>query len=119
MLFIICIGTTSCYNGQSKIAELYIKNDSINIGTVAIKDTITKTIYLKNNSSNQLKIDSVGVSCGCTIISFDKHPISKNDSLALTINFIPDELGSFKKSIMIDANTNPPFTELHLIGEVK
>lgn len=117
--FIFIITLISCNNQTDRIAEILVNNNSIDIGQLSLKDTITKTIYIRNKSENQLKIDSVGVSCGCTVVSFDKQPISKNDSIGLTINFIPDHLGVFDKSIIIDANTDPPFTVLHLVGEVK
>ena len=109
----------SCNNIEPKIAEIYLENRNIDIGSLSINDTITQKIYLKNHSDNLLKIDSVGVSCGCTVVSFDKQPVSKKDSIGLTINFIPDHLGIFDKSIVIDANTDPPFTIFHLVGEVK
>lgn len=116
LLLIILIA--SCKNDKSDFAEIHIEN-KIDLGAITLSDTITSKIFIKNRSTEKLKIESIVASCGCTVVSFENHSISKNDSLALDIMFIPDKKGLFEKSVIIDANTDPPFTTFHLIGEVK
>lgn len=118
LVVIFCIITLSCDKSREKLAIINTKK-SIDLGDISILDTIGRTLFLKNISSKKLKIDSVATSCGCTVVSLNKSSVSKSDSLAIKIKFVPDEIGKFKEMIVIDANTDPPFTIVEIIGEVK
>ncbi|ULC59982.1 DUF1573 domain-containing protein [Flaviramulus sp. BrNp1-15] len=106
-------------NKYELITEIKIENNEINFGEISITDTLFKTIRVKNTGKNLLVIDSIGASCGCTIVNYDKAPRKFNEIVELSLRFIPYEKGQVNKSIIIDANTDPPFNILYLKGEVK
>lgn len=93
-------------------------NEEVNFNQISLSDTILKTIVIKNIGKNNLIIDSIGTSCGCTIINRYKNNIKPNYNTEITIKFIPENIGDFKKSIVIEANTDPPFNIFYIKGKV-
>lgn len=83
-----------------------------------IYNTIFQTFKVKNISSNPLTIDSIGTSCGYTTLKYSKSKILENGEIDITILFVPEQLGFTKNSIVIDANTDPPFSIVYLKGNV-
>ena len=116
LLFILIV--SSC-QPNNVITNVELDSQNIELGLLSIGDTINKSIFINNIGKNELKIDSVGVSCGCTLVEYDKLPISQNESAEIKIRFIPNEKGKFNKSIVVEGNTNPPFNIFYLKGEVK
>ncbi|WP_299337544.1 DUF1573 domain-containing protein [uncultured Psychroserpens sp.] len=120
-LLLLLISSTvifSCEN-QNNFSKIKFINGNYNFGTLSIKDTLTHTFFLKNISKNKLLIRDAISSCGCTTIEFSKDAIVKNDSAKITVQFIPDKLGYSEKTIVVEANTNPPYNILTLKGDIK
>lgn len=117
VLLIIFLAFFSCKidEGDTKISF----PNQVYLGEMSIKDTIFKEIEITNLGNNSLKIDSIGVSCGCTVVDYNKSPIMTNQRSTIKISFRPEQKGIINKIIMIDANTDPPFNIITLKGEVK
>lgn len=122
-LLLISLILTSCKNINqqetiNKISKIQISPEQVNFGTVKIYDTIFQIFKVKNISSNPLTIDSIGTSCGCTTLKYSKSKILENGEVDITIQFVPEQFGFTKNSIVIDANTDPPFSIVYLKGNV-
>lgn len=55
-------------------------------------------------------------SCGCTIVEYDKRPVSPGNSLALKIVYNADKKGYFNKVINLYCNTISSPIQIHLVG---
>ena len=50
-------------------------------------------------------------SCGCTVPTYDKEPVQPGQKGKIQIEFNSEhKTGANTKSVMIEANTNPPIT---------
>lgn len=119
ILTIITLIFFSCSN-KDKTANIYV-NKVINFGLIKVNDTIKKSFLIKNNSSVDLKIKAIKSSCGCTVAKLNDSIIKENESTDLIVEFVADKdkIGKIKNSIVVEANTDPVFTVLYLIGSVK
>lgn len=118
--FAILLAFLSCKNEDSKIAKIDVeKTQSFN--TIKVGDTISKTFTIKNVSDNQLNIKDIKSSCGCTITKIKDTVVQAGSSTEIVATYTAgkDITGDVKKSIVIDANTDPRFTVLYLKGTVK
>ncbi|WP_290700936.1 DUF1573 domain-containing protein [Lacinutrix sp.] len=117
-ILILILIISSC-NSNNGVSNIEIDNQNIELGLLKIGDTINKSIFINSIGKNEFKIDSIGVSCGCTLVKYDKSPIPKDQSAEIKIRFIPNEKGKFNKSIVVEGNSDPPFNVFYLKGEVK
>ncbi|MBT8267148.1 MAG: DUF1573 domain-containing protein [Flavobacteriaceae bacterium] len=117
-VFVVLIMFFSCKEstGYSKI-EIVDSNEDF--GTIAINDTLTQTYFLKNVSRTELIIKNVQSSCGCTTVRYSAEEIYEGDEAIVIVQFIPDQLGYTEKTVIVEANTNPPFNILTLKGIVE
>lgn len=117
LLFFIFI---SCSSSEPKIAKLKT-NKIVDFGTISLNDTITHVFEIENISDVELKISEIGLSCGCTGATISDSIIKKHEISQLKVQYIPrkEQLGKVNNSIVIEANTNPPFTVLYLNGFLK
>lgn len=73
---------------------------------------------VKNVSSETLKIEKIGTSCGCTAAILSDSTASKGETAEIQVNFIPNEenVGKVENTIVFTANTNPKINMLQLKG---
>ncbi len=105
---------------EQKKSKIIFTNNTINIGKFKSGSKQDIVFYARNSSDMPLIIDTLQASCACTIGSFSKRPILKNDSskIVVTFNPKPGVYGYFKKSIVVSANTKPTFSVLTIEGEI-
>lgn len=117
LLFSILI---SCSQDRKANASIEVDKE-VNIGNVKLFDTISKTIELSNTSNVDLRIKQIKTSCGCTIVSLKDSTLKPRETTEVKIQFVADSenIGIIKKSVVIEANTNPNFTVVYLNGLVK
>lgn len=113
---IMCLG---CKKEVLNYARLDVVKE-FNFGSLKVKDTLKHIYKIKNISETPLKISQIGTSCGCTGAIISDSIIGKNEFAEIEVKFIPkkEQLGKISNSIVIEANTNPPFTTLYLNGFV-
>lgn len=118
--FLITLLLISCKEKENKYAVLKTVK-TYNFGTISINDTLTHVIDVKNISEKKLEISQIGTSCGCTGAIVSDSIISKNESAKIKVQFIPkkNQIGEINNSIVIEANTNPPYTTIYIKGTVK
>ncbi|HBH23766.1 MAG TPA: hypothetical protein DDY13_10125 [Cytophagales bacterium] len=88
-------------------------------GTIKEGDVVEHTFKFVNDGEEPLIIQKATASCGCTVPSWPKEPISPGESGEIQVRF--DSKGKPNqqtKRITITANTNPPVTRLTIKGMV-
>lgn len=110
----------SCSKKESKFPILKVEKE-YNFGKITLNDTIKHIFKLQNVSESSLKISQIGTSCGCTGAIISDSIIEKDKFAEIEVKFIPqkENLGKISNSIVIEANTNPPYTTLYLNGTVE
>ncbi|MEW6060537.1 MAG: family 10 glycosylhydrolase [Bacteroidota bacterium] len=107
--------------GNSPRPTMKMVNSSIVFGNVRVGDTLWKSLGVTNQSLNALKIDSLALvpsSKGVFRIGTHSFPltIAQNDTVLLTIGFLPDTTTLFFDTLMVYSNaTNSP-TKAVLFG---
>ena len=114
---IACVNTDS---SQTNTKTNISVSKKIDVGKIAIKDSIFIKIPIINQGPSVLKIDSVVASCGCTITKLQKKEAAVKDSIIIDLKYVDNShsSGFIDKSIVIVANTNEEFHVVHILGEI-
>lgn len=67
--------------------ELQVDVDTIDIGTIRQQETRNVAFHLRNTSQNDLSLESVHTSCGCTEWHLDKRQLKRDESAELSVTF--------------------------------
>lgn len=110
----------SCKEKENGFAEISV-NSRYGFGEIKSTDSVVHTFKVKNISKVDLLIKEVGTSCGCTVVTISDSIVKENEYTEIKTTFVPDSntKGKVNKSIVILANTNPPYTSLEVFGYVK
>ena len=88
-------------------------------GQVIEGEKVVHVYELLNTGKNDLVLQSVQPSCGCTTPKYDKKPIRPGKKGTIEVAFnTKGRTGKQRKNIMVVTNTEPPNTVLFLTGEV-
>jgi hypothetical protein len=49
-------------------------------------------------------IYDVAVTCGCAVVSYDKHPAAAGERLEVRVNMTPKDSGFFSETITVKCN---------------
>jgi len=88
-------------------------------GQVLEGDKVVHVYEVLNTGKENLLLQSVKPSCGCTTPKYDKQPIrpGKKGSIEVVFN-TKGRTGKQRKTIHVVTNTEPPNTVLSFYGEV-
>lgn len=93
--------------------------DSHNFGEIKEGEKVTHTFKFKNTGSNDLVIENVKPSCGCTTPNWSKDPIPPGEEGFVDVQFdSKGKSGMQKKSVTVVANISPKAKILTFSGEV-
>jgi len=93
--------------------------DNHDFGKIKQGDKVNYKFNFTNTGKTPLIIANAVASCGCTTPDWPKGPIKPGDGGQINVTFNSmGKRGLQDKMITITANTNPPQTVVHLIGEV-
>ncbi|MCU0430844.1 MAG: DUF1573 domain-containing protein [Cytophagaceae bacterium] len=101
-------------------ANFKFEKTSHHFGKVkAGKDTLWTDFVFTNDGTETLTIQDVKTSCDCTLADFPKKGILPGQKAVIRGGFkIEGKSGSFRKNVIIIANTMPGTTILTLEGEI-
>ncbi|MCD8093619.1 MAG: DUF1573 domain-containing protein [Bacteroides sp.] len=105
-------------NTLENSTEITVSSTTIDFGKFEEKQRDT-VLYIKNIGKEKLIILDAVASCGCTIVDYDKRPISPNDSLALKILYSADKKGYFNKIVNLYCNIKSSPVQFHIVGTVQ
>lgn len=109
VLSLFCLIFLFSCQKSTKLSEIEIQTKEIYVNNVKINQQENLTVSIKNPSSNDLIIYGIQPSCSCTVLQQEEFIISANQSYMLNIDYNPKELGRQEETIVLKANTDPPF----------
>lgn len=94
--------------------------DSVyNFGTIKEGDKITHSFTFKNTGTKPLIITEAHASCGCTVPEKPEKPIAPGETGIIKVVFNSSgKSGHQEKSITVNSNAKPHFTDLKLVGTI-
>lgn len=94
--------------------------DSVySFGKIKEGDKVTHSFTFKNTGNKPLIITEAHASCGCTVPEKPEKPIAPGETGVIKVVFNSSgKSGHQEKSITVNSNAKPHFTDLKLIGEV-
>lgn len=114
----------SCSYKHDKISlnNIEFSTDTIKFNNLGFNDTLNTFVFLKNATDKNVKILRFENACGCTSGFLNDSIVRPNDSLKISIRYIPkysNDKGKVLKflSIRLD-NDEIPFRNIILKGEV-
>jgi Protein of unknown function (DUF1573) len=117
LIWVFLGALVSCQHYKPSVLTV-VPDKELQLGTIRLQDTAKCVFKLKNTSEIPLEILGIEPSCGCTTTALTQKKIAFGEAVTLEVFFTPEEQGAFKKTIVIKANTEPPFTVLSLAGNV-
>ena len=88
-------------------------------GQVREGEKVVQVYEVLNTGKENLLIQSVKPSCGCTTPKYDKQPIRPGKKGAIEVVFnTKGRSGKQRKTVLVVTNTEPPNTVLSFYGEV-
>lgn len=93
------------------------KNEIIDCGNVLYESPVTVKFEL-TNKGNELNIDQVRVSCGCTTVDYPRQRIHRGDPFTVTATYDARQLGHFEKEVALFCNSSTKPFYLKMRGVV-
>ena len=132
LLAMFVIGISSCgFKGNSNSLEVsgndtVMKKTSIkfevleqDLGQVKEGEKVITKFVVTNTGNENLFLQNVSASCGCTKPKFDAKPIRPGRRSEIEVTFdTSGRMGLQRNSVMVTANTEPPNTVLTFTCEV-
>ncbi|HNE50960.1 MAG TPA: DUF1573 domain-containing protein [Chitinophagales bacterium] len=93
------------------VTSIKFDKEVYDFGTCNEGDKVKKNIEFTNTGKLPLIIEQAYGSCGCTVPTYDKEPVQPGKKGKIEVEFnSANRAGANTKSVMIQANTNPPIT---------
>ncbi len=111
---------SSCNNTkQHKYPEISFTNDTVNLGQIHTGDSIVAIFHYKNSGSSNLKINDIGLSCGCTKVFYDSTECLPTKEGIIKVTFSAgNDTGYVIKSLVVNTNSKRKLHVLYLKGIV-
>jgi hypothetical protein len=87
-------------------------------GQIKLGKPVTYEFTFTNKGQIPLVISTVQASCGCTVTSYTKEPISPGGEGYVKATYNAANLGQFTKTVIVNANTAEGVAKLTIKGEV-
>jgi len=75
-------------------------------GTIRKNEKNPAVFMITNAGNDPLIISRISASCGCTIVTWDKQPITSGNSTTVQAEITLSEVGSFSKNLVVYCNAN-------------
>ena len=100
-----------CYFAQAQQAVpaedvLQIKETEHDFGKIPQGKPVYYTFKIANTGKEELKLDNVQASCGCTTPEWSRSPIAPGTTADIRVGYNAASEGNFDKFITITYNTN-------------
>ena len=112
-LFIVAFSFT-----KAQQAHMVFRKESINLGTVALSDTVMLDFEFKNTGKLPLIVHKVETTCGCTLAKKPKKPVLPKEKGVILVRYVAEEEGRFSRTVTIYNNTKQSPLHLYLYGKV-
>ena len=113
----IILSLLAMASADAMAQRIQAKNEIIDCGNVVYESPVTVKFEL-TNKGNDLNIDQVRVSCGCTTVDYPRQTISRGDAFTVTATYDARQLGHFEKEVAIFSNSSKTPFYLKMRGVV-
>lgn len=113
----IILSLLAIASADAMAQRIQAKNEIIDCGNVVYESPVTVKFEL-TNKGNDLNIDQVRVSCGCTTVDYPRQTISRGDAFTVTATYDARQLGHFEKEVAIFSNSSKTPFYLKMRGVV-
>ncbi|MEE9361459.1 MAG: DUF1573 domain-containing protein [Cellulophaga sp.] len=98
---------------------LTFKKDTIQLGRIAQSETAMDFVfYFTNTGDTSTIIKKIGVSCGCTAVSWSIGPLLPSSSGKIRGTYTPESPGRFRKRLVVFSDAEVDKIPLYIEGEV-
>jgi hypothetical protein len=91
---------------------------SFDFGKIQKDRPVTQEFSFINGGNVPLVITSVQASCGCTVAEYSKNSIAPGEKGFVKATYNAAKVGSFHKTVSVNANTEEGIVQLIIKGEV-
>lgn len=85
--------------------EIELSESNVDLGNIAYGGKAVTTVKIKNTGDKPLIITNASASCGCTVPSWPKEPISPGKTADLTVEYTTTKkAGAFNKTVTLNSN---------------
>ena len=121
ILAVICLG--SCINQNEEMAkksgqEIFFTETTHDYGEIAIDSDGLYKFAFKNLNDEDIVVNKVRSTCGCTIPSWDKNPIGPGMTGEIQVKYNTALAGSFMKTIYVYSSASNSPVKLVIKGKV-
>lgn len=92
---------------------------SHDFGSLKKGDKAEFAFEFRNTGKNELVINAVSASCGCTVAEYPKKPVRKNKKAAIKVKYNTSSTGSFQKTVTVNSNASNSPVKLTIKGSVE
>lgn len=103
---------------EAALTTMMIKETKHDFGKLKMGETGSHTFLLTNTGSNDLVLERVKPSCGCTLADYTKESIAPGSQGYVKVDFPAKKPGVFRKTVSVTSNTEPKVLVLNISGEV-
>lgn len=105
--------------GTGDLPEMSFPEVEYDFGTITEGDEVMHVFTIMNTGNRDLLISDVRASCGCTIPTYSKRPISPGEEGYIQVKFrSKGKSGHVRKAITVTANTVPNNKSIHIVADV-
>lgn len=105
---------------QAPLTTMKFDKNEVNLGSLQQGTKATHTFTITNSGDNPLVLNGVTGDMGVTVLEYPTNPIPKGGTGEIKVQYEgADPVGSWSKTIHVNANTTPNHAHLTLSGETK
>jgi outer membrane murein-binding lipoprotein Lpp len=106
-------------NADGSLAKFSFEESTYDFGTITEGEIVEHTFNFTNTGDTPLVIQSASASCGCTVPSYPRAPVSPGEVGEIQVKFnSANKPGIQNKTVSLTANTNPSITRLTIKSNV-
>ena len=99
-------------------AEITFDSEVIDYGTIAQNADGVRTFKFTNTGNAPLIISNAKGSCGCTVPTWPKQPITPGEKAEIKVKYATNRVGPINKSVTVTSNAGTPTKVLRIKGNV-
>lgn len=100
-------------------AEIKFESNTLNFGTIEKGSDDTRTLSFKNVGDENLRIEKINSSCGCTVPEKPSGKIAPGESDEIKVQYDTERVGPIRKTITVYTNGSRGIVPIKIKGRVK
>lgn len=123
ILLLIPLLISGCNNSPESKArehgeEIWFEETLHNYGEIPVGSDGRWSFVFRNLASEPIIVNRVRSTCGCTVPSWPREPVSPGDSARITVEYNTAQTGTFLKSVFVYSTAANSPVKLQIKGRV-